>query len=83
MLFGNPSRRLWRTALALSAICVAGLVVALVTDWNAEPDRKLDEASARQVRGGGSGFGLGLGLGIGAGVVLGSLIALRRKSEKS
>lgn len=81
MLTGKPSRRVWIAALALSAICVAGLVYALVSDWNAEPDRRLDEAAARQARGGGSGFGLGLGIGIGAGVVLGSLIALRRKAE--
>jgi hypothetical protein len=72
---------MWIAALALSAICVAGLVYALVADWDAEPDKRLDDRSARQVRGGGSGFGLGLGIGIGAGIVLGSLIALRRKSE--
>lgn len=81
MLFGKPSRRLWIAALTLSAICVAGLAYALVSDWDAVPDKRLDDPSATQVRGGGSGFGLGLGIGIGAGIVLGSLIALRRKSD--
>ncbi len=71
---------MWIVALGLSLLCVAGFAYALVTDWNSEPDRRLDEPAARQARGG-SGFGLGLGIGIGAGIVLGSLIALRRKPE--
>jgi len=83
VLFGKPSRRLWVVAIVASLLCVGGLAVALVSDWDAEPDRQQSSRTTptgRQVAGSrGGGFTLGLVVGIGAGVVLGSLIALRAK----
>jgi hypothetical protein len=69
---------MWLAAIAASVLCVGALVYALVTDWNATP-----EAPPRGPGGiaaGGGGLGLGIGLGIGAGIVIGSLIAARKKS---
>lgn len=77
-MFGQPSRRMWIVALVLSVLCVGGLGYALVSEWNT-PASRHDLPTQRQVSSGGSGFGLGLVIGIGAGVVLGSLIALRKR----
>lgn len=76
-MLGNPSRRLWIAAIVVAVVCVAGLAYALVTDWNTEPDPTV--APAERQATGGSGFTLGLVVGIGAGVVLGSLIAVRKR----
>lgn len=73
----RPSRNLWIAALALSLLAVAGLAYALITDWNAAPDRALHPPHGASS---GSGFTIGLVIGLGAGVVIGSLIALRKKS---
>jgi hypothetical protein len=81
VLFGKPSRRMWLVAIMASMLCVAGLIYALVTDWDAPADRQL-EPTQRQVASGGSGFSLGLVLGIGAGVVLGSLLAMRSRDQR-
>lgn len=67
---------MWIVAIVASVICVAGFAYALVTDWDAAPDRSV-EPTRRQVAGSGGGFSLGLAIGIGAGVVLGSLFAIR------
>jgi hypothetical protein len=72
----KPSRTLWIAAILVSLVCVGGLAYGVITDWNTPPDRTLASRPAQQS---GSGFGLGLLVGVGAGVVLGSLIALRRK----
>lgn len=76
-MLGRPSRKLWIAALVVSVICVAGLVYALVSDWNTEPQHPL--ARRAEASSGGSGFGLGVMVGLGAGVVIGSLIALRKR----
>lgn len=73
----KPSRTLWIAAIVVSLICIGGLAYGLVMDWNTPPDRTLPSRPAQAT---GSGFGLGLIVGIGAGVVLGSLIALRKRS---
>jgi hypothetical protein len=75
VLQGKPSRRLWIAAIAVSVVCVAGLVYGLATDWNTPPAKPLAATQAPT----GSGFGLGLLIGVGAGVVLGSLLALRKR----
>ncbi len=76
MFQGKPSRRLWIVALAISAICVAGLVYALVTERNTPAEQRPDGQRAATS---GGGFAIGVGVGIGIGVVIGSLIATRRK----
>jgi hypothetical protein len=64
----------------VSIVCVGGLAYALVTDWNTEPERRMARGERGSSGGGGSGgFGLGVAVGIGAGVVLGSLVALRKR----
>jgi hypothetical protein len=75
-VLGKPSRQVWIAAIVVSVICVVGLVYALVTDWNTAPDRSLGGPAAQT---GGSGFGLGLVVGIGAGIVIGSLLAIRKR----
>lgn len=74
---GRPSRRLWIAAIVVSVVCVAGLAYGLVMDWNTEPERRM--VAGERAPAGGSGFGLGVVVGIGAGVVLGSLLALKRR----
>lgn len=72
----GPSRQLWLAAIVVSIICVGALAWGLLNYWD-EPARKtLDRP---QAQGGGSGFGLGLVIGLAAGVVVGSLIALRKR----
>ena len=79
-MLGKPSRRMWIAALVVSAVCLSGLVYALVTDWDTPVERR--PQAAGQAERGGSGFTLGLVIGIGAGIVLGSLIALGRKRDR-
>lgn len=76
-MLGRPSRKLWIAALVVSAICVAGLVYGLVTEWNTAPEKPLERADRPAATG--SGFGLGVIVGIGAGIVIGSLIALKKR----
>jgi hypothetical protein len=73
----KPSRTLWLAAILVSVVCVGGLAYGLVTSWDAEPDRTLPD---REPATRSSGFGLGLLVGIGAGIVIGSLLAIRRRS---
>ena len=66
---------MWIAALVVSVVCVAGLAYGLITDWNTP-------AAHTAPRGGsvtGSGFSLGLLVGLGAGIILGSLIALKKR----
>ena len=72
----RPSRTMWIAALVVSVLCVAGLAYALITDWNAEPDRQTIKKVSRST---GGGFTAGLVIGIGAGIAIGSLIAVRRR----
>jgi hypothetical protein len=76
---GKPSRQVWIAAIAVSIVCVAGLVYALVTDWNTTPEHSLGIPGTDGAVPSGSGFGLGLLIGIGAGVVIGSLLAIRKR----
>jgi hypothetical protein len=77
VLLGKPSRRLWIVAIAVSVVCVGALAYALLVDWNSEPTR--DVPSAQRAASGGSGFTLGIVIGIGAGVVIGTLLATRKR----
>lgn len=77
MLLGKPTRRLWIAAISLSVLCVGGLSYALYAEWNTEPTRGLEPAHRAATSG--SGFSIGLVIGIAAGVVLGSLIATRKR----
>ena len=76
-MLGRPSRKLWIAALVVSAICVAGLAYGLVTEWDTEPAKPLERTGGPAT--GGSGFGLGLLVGVGAGVVIGTLIAIKKR----
>jgi hypothetical protein len=77
VLLGKPSRRLWIVAIAVSLVCVGGLAYALLVDWNSEPTQGLP--SAQRAASSGSGFTLGIVIGIGAGVVIGTLLATRKR----
>jgi hypothetical protein len=77
VLQGRPSRRTWIAALVVSVVCLAGLAYGLVSDWNTPPARPLPAAQRHATEG--SGFSLGLLVGLGGGVVLGSLLALRKR----
>ena len=79
VLFGKPSRRMWIAAIAASALCVGLLLFALVTNWSASPETPPAGPGSAAGRGSG-GLGLGIGIGIGAGIVIGSLMAARKKS---
>ena len=71
---------MWIAALVVSVICVAGLSYALVTDWDTKPVRRPERAAQeQQLRRGDSGFYLGLGIGLGAGILLASVVALRKR----
>jgi hypothetical protein len=59
-------------------LCVGGLAYAFLVEWNTEPSR-VPEA-ARKAASSGSGFGLGIVIGLGAGIVIGSLLASRRRN---
>lgn len=73
----KPSRRLWIVAVLISTLCVGGLVYALIVERDTPAEHR---STTGPVSTGSSGFGLGVLVGVGAGVVIGSLIALRRKS---
>jgi hypothetical protein len=68
---------MWIAALAVSLLCVAGLVYALYAERNTEPSQGLEPA--HRAASGGSGFSIGIVIGIAAGVVLGSLLATRKR----
>jgi hypothetical protein len=72
----RPSRRLWIFAIIVSVLCVSGLVYALIVERDTPAERR---STTGPVTGSGSGFGLGVLVGVGAGVLIGSLIALRRR----
>jgi len=70
----RPSRGLWLAALAVSVLCVVALAIAWLQDRDTPPARRLPEPTTSS-----SGFGLGLLVGAGVGIMIGSLIAVRRK----
>jgi hypothetical protein len=74
----KPSRTLWIAAILVAVLCVGGLAYGLITDWNAEPDQTVLPAAQSSRHG---GFAFGLLVGIGAGIVIGSLIAVRKKRD--
>jgi hypothetical protein len=67
-------RKLWILAIVVSVVLVAALAYALIVDWDTPVQKQLPRAQSDS-----SGFGLGLLVGLGAGVVLGSLLALRKR----
>jgi hypothetical protein len=67
----------WIAALVVTAICVGGLAYALIVDWNTEPTSQPLHPTRTTTSG--SGFGIGLVVGIGAGIVIGSLLVLRKR----
>lgn len=67
-------RKLWILAIVVSVVLVAALAYALIVDWDTPVQKPLPRAQTES-----SGFGLGLLVGLGAGVVLGSLLALRKR----
>lgn len=67
-------RSVWIVAAIVSLVCVAGLAIALVTDWNT-PSARAPVSHA----GGGGGLGIGLMIGLAVGIALGSLLALRKR----
>lgn len=67
-------RKLWILAIVVSVVLVAALAYALIVDWDTPVQKPLPRAQTES-----SGFGLGLLIGLGAGVVLGSLLALRKR----
>lgn len=70
----RPRRGLWIGALVVGLACVGGLAIA----WLEDRDTVAVHGLAR-VPVASSGGGLGLIVGIAVGVVIGSLIALRRR----
>jgi len=75
----RPSRQLWTAAIVVSVICVGALAWGLINYWNEPPAQTTLRPQASE--GGGGGFGLGVMIGLGAGVVVGSLIALRKRQS--
>ncbi|HEU4612791.1 MAG TPA: hypothetical protein VFS15_11965 [Kofleriaceae bacterium] len=73
----RPSRQLWVAAIVVSIVCVGALAWGVFNYWDEPPRQHIPTAAAG---GGGSGFGLGLMIGIGAGILIGSVIALRKRS---
>ena len=67
-------RKLWILAIVVSVVLVAALAYALFVDWDTPVQKQLPRTQTES-----SGFGLGLLVGLGAGVVLGSLLALRKR----
>lgn len=67
-------RKLWILAIVVSVVLVAALAYALIVDWDTPVQKPLPRAQTES-----SGFGLGLLVGLGAGVVLGALLALRKR----
>jgi hypothetical protein len=72
-----PSRKLWIVAVVVSVLCVGGLVYALIVERDTPADHRSVTGPVKSTSS--SGFGLGVVVGVGAGIVIGSLIALRRK----
>ena len=67
-------RWLWIAALIASVVCVGALAIGLLTAGDgapATPHAKIDST--------GGGLGTGLVLGLGAGIVIGSLLAVRKR----
>jgi hypothetical protein len=73
----KPSRGLWMAAIAVSVVCMVALAYGLIMYWDEPPAQTTLRPNATSS---GSGFGLGVVVGVGAGVVIGSLIAIRRRS---
>jgi hypothetical protein len=72
-----PSRKLWIAAIVISVLCVTGLVYALIAERDTPAERR--STTGPVTSGGRSGFALGVLVGVGAGIVIGSLIAVRRR----
>lgn len=75
----TPSRRLWIFAILVSVLCVGGLVYALIAERDTPAERRSVDGPVTTSSGG--GFGLGVLVGVGAGVVIGSLIAIRKRGN--
>lgn len=67
-------RKLWILAIVVSVVLVAALGYALIVDWNTPVQKQLP-----RVRSESSGFGFGVLVGLAAGVVIGSLLALKKR----
>jgi hypothetical protein len=74
----TPSRRLWIVAIIVSVLCVGGLVYALIVERDTPAEMRSTKGPVAS--GGNGGFALGALVGVGAGIVIGSLIALRKRS---
>jgi hypothetical protein len=75
----RPSRRLWIVAISISVLCVGGLVYALVVERDTPAELRSTNGPVTTASGGNRGFALGVLVGVGAGIVIGSLIALRKR----
>ena len=67
-------RKLWILAIVVSVVLVAGLGYALIVDWNTPVQKQLPRVQSES-----SGFGFGVLVGLAAGVVIGSLLALKKR----
>lgn len=68
------ARKLWILAIVVSVVLVAGLAYALIVDWNTPVQKPLPRTQSES-----SGFGFGVLVGLAAGVVIGSLLALKKR----
>lgn len=68
------SRKLWILAIVVSVVPVALLGYALIVDWNTPVQNTLPRTASSS-----SGFGFGLLVGLAAGVVIGSLLAIKKR----
>ena len=68
-------RNLWILAIVVSVVLVSGLAYALIVDWNTPVQKPLPHAQATSS----SGFGFGVLVGLAAGVIIGSLLALKKR----
>lgn len=67
-------RKLWILAIVVSVVLVAALGYALIVDWNTPVQKQLPRVPSES-----SGFGFGVLVGLAAGVVIGSLLALKKR----
>jgi hypothetical protein len=67
-------RKLWILAIVVSIVLVAGFCYALIVDWNTPVQKQLPRVPSQS-----SGFGFGVLVGLAAGVVIGSLLALKKR----
>lgn len=68
-------RKVWILAIVVSVIPVGLLTYALIVDWNTPVQNSLPPRAQTTS----SGFGFGVLVGLAAGVVIGSLLALKKR----